>query len=195
MKSISNKADLTRNLLALKSLQGALSFLPLIQHRLGSEDAYWLYGGMCVFYAKPFKHVHKKDGYHPIPIEGVVPEDLRDCHDTLIEYRNKVIAHTDSNYESLGSKINRAHIRVQATCNVEIESMHPNVSSIGISRIERLIKSVRHTIEQVTTPFLTASNHLLFPTGATPGLYRLAIDEDVTNWLELIPEDGASGPF
>lgn len=186
MNTANTKSELTRNILAIRAMDAALWYLPQIRAAKEPQHIFWLYGGLSTFYARPFKN---SNGFNRLNNEDVISSELLDCHNKLILYRDQVVAHSDSNHESIGTQINRAYVRVNKYM-VLIEDRYPYPSESGLVCIENMINHVRNTLNQATLPALQMANHALFPNGAKQGLYRLTIDDAASDWLEPIPDDG-----
>lgn len=186
MQSATTKAELTRNILAIRAMDAALWYLPRVREESEPQYIFWLYGGLCTFYARPFKN---SNGFNKLNPDDVISSRFKKCHIDLITYRDQVVAHSDSNHESLETQITRAHVRVDEH-RVLIEDRFPYPTESGLQNIEGLINHVRDTLNEATMPALDLANQSLFPHGAIPGLYRLIADDNTSDWLEPIQDDG-----
>jgi len=186
MKPPTTQSELTRNILALQAMDSALWFLKLISAETDSESVFKLYGGLCVFYARPFTNSH---GFDRIEPSILVSNNLSDVHATLMEHRNELIAHSDSKHISAGAKINQAYVRVDAH-GIYIENRHISPSQQQLNRIKQLIVHIRNAISSSTTSFLEQSTEQFFPNGLQPGLYQVNTNTDAQTWLEAVPDDG-----
>lgn len=177
MRKIEDPNKLTRECLAQQAFCWALSLIPLARQQQESEVKAILYGSICVYYSRPFTN---NSGFGKIS-EKNVPEELMDIHNKVIEYRNKVIAHSDINDD-----VNRLFIRSDGKTAC-VENRHKAPTDDHLADVEVLIKSVLDVTKSRTLECLNGGD--LSTTKMPKGLYRLSVGKPPV-WLEPVEDDG-----
>jgi hypothetical protein len=102
-------------------------------------------------------------------------------HNTVIEHRNKVIAHSD-----IKDIVNRLYIRSDGKTAC-VENRHKVPTNDHLAKVENLIRTILEATKSRISDCLNAGD--LSATKMPEGLYRLSVGEPPV-WLEPVEDDG-----
>ncbi|MDQ8205766.1 hypothetical protein [Pelagicoccus sp. SDUM812003] len=185
MKEIATPLELNRAVLAQKALLHAQGIIKLLPNLKGGDARSAMWGALCVFYARPFMRSNRTLGTIS---HKLVPRELRDVHEEIIEYRNTIAAHSDYNTEDPSEPVNGVtFMRSDEGISVEIINLEPSEELLDNTRI--LINSVLAMITKLILACLNEGPASKYPFKS--GRYKLKVDSK-DDWFEPVEKENKS---
>ena len=180
MRPIGNPKNLNRAILALQAIRRAISLLSLIRLQNENNARMTLYGALCTYYSRPFL---QSKGYGSLSTK-FIPVELQSLHDDIIDYRNTIIAHTDSDHQYKDVSVNCAYL-VSEGCGLYVTEIYKTPSNEYLSKVDRLLKEVEAKLSASVTDCLNNGppSKMTF----SKGTYRLKLDGQ-DNWFEKVED-------
>jgi len=176
--------QLVQCVLGKRAMQWAKEHLASVREATEDESRMKFFAAFCAIYARPFTNNH---GIGMLPA-CVVPDEMRDVHDSLRAYRNQVAAHADSGRDHGGIPVNSVRVEFLPS-GVVVGDFLPHGSPDFLTRAEALVDAVAANLNKWMVPMI--ENHVTAQR-LPPGEYYLVPGD---RWdLRPVPSGIAPGP-
>jgi hypothetical protein len=172
------RLDFWRDCYALSAFRDVHDYIPRWERR-DPEDVGFrraLEVAILVSYARPFKQRKR------VRLEKeIVPARFRETHEEVIELRDKVIAHRDTDGPSSGGWdfINDLIIGKEKEWHVTIQTNTPGMSDESMTSLKRLVDHLIPIMEHRTAAFRMRLYPLL-----GDGWFKISLAESPVAWLQ-----------
>ncbi|MEM6654997.1 MAG: hypothetical protein AAF596_04265 [Planctomycetota bacterium] len=152
----------------------------------------FLYGPLSTWtiiqYAKPFTN---NRGFERLD-KKIVPEAYQDCHEFVIESRNKIAAHMDGDASSLlGSearkKLHRVNIAITEDNKIVTLAKELKIGTQVIHEFHALAKKMLDKAVTNSRIYAEKVYDKLRQKRLRPGEYEISLDPKAKNWFRQLP--------